>query len=172
MLIIESVKMRNKLDSLILWFYHRFGIEKKAIPSLQGLKPEEIKEGKMYEWWGRIVKAVKNPVKVEVTYIIHPDPNASQRAIQLMVEEIDKLEVKDDYYKTSDELLAEELKREGIFVEDEVKDEPCKDCCMSIEGLPCPECAFRYYWKLVAKYKQNCTDQEAWNRMMIKRIMK
>ena len=162
--------MKDKLEKLYLWFCHHFRIEKKAIPNLHGIASDAVITGRMYEWWGRIVKPEQNPNDVEISYIIQPDPNASLEAVNLVCNNFDRLTVLDKVYKTYDAKLAEALKQAGLFVEDMIKGQPCQLCCMSEYGLPCPECDFKRYWKLVATYKQNCTDQEAWNRAMIKRI--
>lgn len=163
--------MRKLLEKLILWLSCRLGTEAQMIPSLHTMPADKVIAGRMYEWYGRVVKPLKNPNKVETTYYIWPNKDMSTRAVDLICKNSDKLQILERMYRTCDDDLAEELKKDGsVEVTEETTGEPCSMCCMDKYGLPCPSCRYKFYWVQVAKYKQNCTDQDAYMRVMEKKI--
>lgn len=162
--------MKKFLEKLVLWVAYHFGAEKQMIPSLHTMPADKIVVGRMYEWYGRIVKAVNNPEKVKTVYLIWPNKHMSQQAINLICNNSDKLQMFDTKYRTTDVALGEALKADGsVEISEETTGDPCMMCCMN-EKLPCPACDFKTYWIKVAEKKQNCTDQKAWARMMKRRI--
>ena len=165
------MNIRKILDKVWLWVAHRFGTEKQMMPSLLYVDYKDVRPGRLYEWYGRIVRAVRNPEKVTTTYTIYPSKNMSQRAVELICCNADHLNFCDTHYATTHEPLGEALKQEaGVSVTEETEGKPCEKCCMLVLGLPCPGCDFSVYWEKVAEYKQHCTDQEAWGRAMQRRI--
>ena len=165
----------EKLTKLVyrawMWIAHHFGAEKQMIPSLHNINAEDVKLGRPYEWYGRIVKAKRNYLKTVTEYTIIPH-DMCQEAVDLICMHTDELVVKDTMYTTTNEYLGEALKKmAGVTVVEETKNLPCRLCCMQEKGLPCPcNCDFKRYWEMVAEYKQYYTDQEAYMRTMQKRI--
>lgn len=164
--------MKKILERLVLWMANHFRAERQMIPSLHTVPADKAVLGRMYEWYGRVVKAVRNPNEVKTLYYIWPNPNMSQRAKDLIINNIDRLQAFDTMYRTEDAELGEALKNDGsLEVSEEIKNKPCQMCCMEQNHLPCPlPCDFKKYWLQVAKYKQNCTDQEAYMRLMERKI--
>ena len=164
--------IKKLLERVILWVAHHFGAERQIIPSLHTTPYDKIKEGVMYEWYGRIVKAVRNPMEVKITYLIWPNKGMSQQAIDLICKNTDKMQLFDTMYRTTDTGLGKALKADGsVEISEDIKGTPCHMCCMD-NNMPCPICDFRHYWIKVAEYKQYATDQKAYMRMMKKKINK
>ena len=162
--------MRKLLEKLILWLSCRLGTEAQMIPSLH-TNVNKVVVGRMYEWYGRIVKAVANPNEVKTTYVIWPNKDMSTRAVDLICKNSDKLQISDKMYRTNDVALGEKLKQDGtVEVCEETTGVPCELCCMSQYGYPCPSCQYKFYWVQVGKFKQYCTDQNAYMRVMEKKI--
>ena len=164
-------RIRTIIDKAWMWVAHHFGVKNQMIPSLHYIDIKDVKCGMLYEWYGRIVKAHKNPQKPIVRYYIYPSKEISQKSVDLICENSDNLIIKERCYETTDKKLGDALKRDtAITVVEDIENKPCDNCCMMQEGYPCPGCTFNIYWEKVAQYKQNCTNQDAWMRAMERMI--
>ena len=162
--------MKKIIERLILWVAGHFGTEKQMIPSLHNIPYDKRQYGRMYEWYGRIVKAVRNPRNVVVHYSIIPNKDMSQNAVNLLCQNCGRMTVKGEINETTDVGLGEALKADGsLEVSEDIEGKPCQMCCMYM-SLPCPQCDFTAYWVKVAEKRQNATDQNAYMRLMKRRI--
>ena len=164
-----------RLYKALLWLIGWLRIEEKTIRLLKTVRADEVKEGQLYEHYGRVFVAERNPNELRCKYTIVTSPAMGAVSADLLVRHADELEVEKEgervVYFTRSMHLGEELKkRSDITVMEEWQGMACERCDLGNMCLPCANCDFRHTFRLLSQRRQNATNQEAWMRMMKKRI--
>lgn len=162
----------------MLWLIRLFRMEGHAIPMLKTVDPEEIRHGSLYEHYGRIFAARRNPKTVEVRYSVTADSQMPEAALRMVMKGLSDgvlcQEKRESgvVYVTTDETVGDRLScMPGLQVEQTVSGRVCAQCCDIWNlHLPCGRCDYRHYFKLVHQHPQNSTDQRAWLRQQARRL--